>query len=77
MKIKLALYSTDGCHLCELAESILLDFSDLISIQKVDIITSDELVCLYGEAIPVIKRIDDEALLFWPFDHQAVEELIR
>jgi len=64
------LYSTPGCHLCEIASEIV---SPLLShyslhLEEIDIVESDELIERYGVRIPVLKsplHIED---LGWPFD---------
>jgi hypothetical protein len=38
----------------------------------VDIADTDELVALYGEKIPVLRCIDSQKVLCWPFDERAV-----
>lgn len=63
------LYGTLGCHLCDKAEDLL---SPLLaadcSIECIDISESDQLVEQYGAAIPLLRRLCDDAELRWPFD---------
>ena len=66
------LYSTLGCHLCELAES-LLNQSTLSDWRLVDISDSEALVDLYGVRIPVLKNTANEKELGWPFDLADLE----
>lgn len=78
--LTLDLYSTPACHLCELAKEILwplLDEYDL-ALREIDIADSDELLEAYGVRIPVLKSVQLEDDLGWPFDkHQAREYLDR
>lgn len=80
---KLFLYTTSGCHLCEMAEKILqpiiihlnrINASSAESMQLLAVeITDDEaLVERYGIRIPVIKFADSDEELGWPFtDEEA------
>jgi hypothetical protein len=68
------LYSTPGCHLCELAKDILWPLLDefTLRLDEVDIADCDELVERYGVRIPVLAFADTDEELNWPFDqHQA------
>ncbi len=74
------LYSTLGCHLCELAKEIVIPLLDPDSIQleEIEISESDELVERYGVRIPVLKSPNHPDELGWPFDSvQAAEFLAR
>lgn len=67
--ISLILYSTAGCHLCELAEAQLqqaLPMFDL-SWRCVDIADSPELMELYGVRIPVVAEPGSGREIGWPF----------
>lgn len=72
---QLALYGTPGCHLCEIAEQLLAQCLDSKKVQValVDIAESDELTELYGIKIPVLKCLETQAQLCWPFDAEAVK----
>lgn len=74
------LYSTLGCHLCELAKEIvtpLLD-PDSIQLEEIEISETDELVERYGVRIPVLKSPNHPDELGWPFDSaQAADFLAR
>ena len=65
----LILYSTDGCHLCELAEQLLLasTAATVEGWEVVDIALDDALFERYGWSIPVVKA-ESGAELAWPFD---------
>ncbi len=74
--MKVYLYSTLGCHLCEQAKSILWPL--LLQYQhelvEVDIATSDELIERYGVRIPVLSYPDHSNELNWPFGAADVEQ---
>ena len=67
--MKVILYSTVGCHLCELAKQVLLPL--VIQYQfrlvEVDIANDDVLVSRYGVRIPVLGSPASERELNWPF----------
>jgi glutaredoxin len=74
------LYSTPGCHLCEMAREIV---SPLLShhslrLEEIDIAESDALIERYGVKIPVLKSPHHIDELGWPFDSvQAAHFLAR
>ena len=76
----LILYSTLGCHLCELAkqqiEPLLLEFS--LTLVEVDIADKgkEDLLEKYGVHIPVIKIADKKDELGWPFTRQEVHAFL-
>lgn len=63
--MQLLLYTTSGCHLCELAAA-LLDARNL-SYRSVDIADDDALFDRYGVRIPVLADGQGREL-GWPFD---------
>ena len=75
--MRILLYTTLGCHLCEQAEEILhsVSHSHNISVQLIEIGDDDALVAEYGIRIPVLK-FPDESELGWPFTEADVETLI-
>lgn len=63
------LLGTEGCHLCELAEEVLVSTlsPELHTVDFVDIAYDDLLLDRYGEQIPVfLHEVSGEAL-YWPF----------
>lgn len=64
------LYSTLGCHLCELAEQQLLPLlSEMaLQIEWVDIAENSDWLARYALQIPVLVRLDNQQELCWPFD---------
>lgn len=68
------LYGTSACHLCELAEEMITALHGTaceVSVVKVDISDSDELMARYGVRIPVLRHPNGREL-GWPF---SVEQL--
>jgi glutaredoxin len=78
--MKLVLYGTDGCHLCEEAEQLLngvLATSSLsFEVEQTDITLADELMALYGIRIPVLKKVDSGEELGWPFDKASLNHFL-
>lgn len=74
----LSLYSGSNCHLCSVAEQLLL--TTLVNAeqeyQKVDVASNHQLYHLYGAKIPVLKRHDINTELPWPFDQQQLIEFL-
>lgn len=68
--MELLFYTTSQCHLCELAEALLVHtpMPEPVPVDVVDIAQSEELVTRYGTRIPVLRRNDTGAELDWPFD---------
>ncbi len=67
------LFGTLGCHLCEVAEGVLMPFVERgLMVELVDIADREEWVQAYGLRIPVLRRCDTGDELGWPFDATAV-----
>ncbi len=69
------LYTTVGCHLCEMAQAIVqpLAMGAGLTLALVEISEEEALVEKYGIRIPVIRIEDREDDLGWPFDVQQAE----
>ena len=67
----LTLYSTDGCHLCEMAFDLVGKIGLAEHTHIVDIAFDDVLFSRYGVTIPVLKYQDSE--LNWPFDLEPLK----
>jgi glutaredoxin len=65
MQPKIVLYGTAACHLCEDAEAILRRLG--VAAGHIDIADDDGMLEKYGTRIPVLKRLDNDAELGWPF----------
>ena len=65
----LVLLGTEACHLCELAQDILLQSAAQISddVFVEDIAESEEMTERYGLRIPVLLHEGSGAELDWPF----------
>jgi len=70
------LYSTDGCHLCDMAYEQVSQLEHTDKVSVVDIVNNDALVVDYGIRIPVIKHVSSGEELGWPFDVTQLAEFI-
>lgn len=68
--MKLLLYGTSYCHLCEQAEAVLHAIG--VRAEPVDIAEDDMLLARYGARIPVVRRPDNDTEIGWPFDEAAL-----
>ncbi|MDU9390291.1 glutaredoxin family protein [Pseudomonas japonica] len=67
------LFGTLGCHLCEVAEALLMPLVEHgLLVELVDIAEDQTMVERYGLRIPVLRRCDSGAELNWPFDADQV-----
>lgn len=67
------LFGTLGCHLCEVAEALLMPFVEHgLLVELIDIAEDEVMVERYGLRIPVLRRDDTGAELDWPFDAEQV-----
>lgn len=71
--MKLVLYGTSACHLCEEAEALVGRLG--LALDVVDIAEDDALHERYGMRIPVLRRLDTGAELDWPFDAASIARL--
>lgn len=71
------LFTTAGCHLCELAMTQLLALQQQTSldIDSVEIGDDDALIAEYGIRIPVVKCAN--ATLDWPFELAQLDAFIH
>ncbi|MFO1389055.1 glutaredoxin family protein [Cellvibrio sp.] len=76
--MKVYLYSTLGCHLCEKAKEILWPLLQRYQRQlvEVDIAEDDTLIERYGIRIPVLGAVDSSRELNWPFSAEQVDEFL-
>lgn len=75
--MKVSLYTTAGCHLCEEAAGLLRQAQaagHAIDICEVDIADSESLTEAYGIRIPVVGHASRE--LGWPFTFEDLERFI-
>lgn len=68
------LFSKEACHLCELAQQVIVDVaaSMPVEIYIEDISESESLVQQYGTRIPVLKNETNGRELDWPFTHSEL-----
>jgi hypothetical protein len=72
------LFGTLGCHLCEVAEALLMPFVEHgLLVELVDIADDDTTLQRYQLSIPVLRRRDTGAELNWPFDAEQVVAFLR
>ncbi|HGM5582025.1 TPA: glutaredoxin family protein [Pseudomonas putida] len=72
------LFGTLGCHLCEVAEALLMPFVEHgLWVELVDIADNEAMVERYGLIIPVLRRCDSGTELSWPFDAQQVAAFLQ
>ena len=72
------LFGTLGCHLCEVAEALLMPLVEHgLLVELIDIAESDNLFETYGLRIPVLRRVDSGAELGWPFDIEQVINFLQ
>ena len=72
------LYGTSACHLCELAQAMIMaeePLRDELVIEEVDISESDILMERYGVRIPVLQHPDGRELN-WPFTREQLHNLL-
>ncbi len=72
--MRLLLYGTEFCHLCEQAEELLHAVG--AEAEHIDIAEDDALIESYGTRIPVVVRKDSGAELGWPFDAAALQRFL-
>lgn len=68
--ISLILYSTTGCHLCELAEEQLREAQERFDLQWqwMEIVNSQDLMERYSLRIPVVVESTSGEEIGWPFN---------
>ncbi|MDH0729320.1 glutaredoxin family protein [Pseudomonas sichuanensis] len=72
------LFGTLGCHLCEVAEAMLMPFVEHgLLVELVDIADDEAQFERYSLTIPVLRRCDTGAELNWPFDAEQVVAFLR
>lgn len=79
IKVSLKLYFTTNCHLCEQAVRLLLQVekNNLINWSCSEIAYDEELLLKYETKIPVLFRVDNQAVLYWPFSYQQIQSFIN
>lgn len=77
--LQLYLYTTSHCHLCEQAEALLNKLSKQHPFhwQSIEIADNTELLETYGLLIPVIKNINHNSEIKWPFTENELKKFIH
>jgi len=77
--MELIFYTMSQCHLCEVAEALLVNtpMPEPIPVDAVDIAQSESLVARYGTRIPVLQRSDTGEELDWPFTRDQLTDFLR
>jgi len=77
--IRLRLFTTAACHLCEHALALVEQAGQgqAIDLELVDIVDDEQLLAQYGIRIPVLRRADDGAELGWPFDVVQLQRFLE
>ena len=71
----LLLLSTSACHLCEQAESLLLQLN--IAYQKIDIAEQEQWLESYAIKIPVLLNTQEQRELCWPFSTEDILAFVQ
>ena len=76
--LSLELLGTQGCHLCDDAEQVLVGALDLqqVAVELVDVAESDALMDAYAVRIPVLRHVASGNDLGWPFDGVQVQTFV-
>jgi len=73
MPVECQLLTTSACHLCELAEALLMPLVEHgLLVELIDIADDPALLETYQLRIPVLRRADSHAELAWPFNADQV-----
>lgn len=75
--MKLVVYVTDACSLCDQALDMMFGMADLTGyvLETVDIATDDSLLEQLSESIPIIEVADQQ--LVWPFTEDDIRNLVQ
>lgn len=80
MTNRFVIYGTAGCHLCDEAETQLIQVLELgprpFEWQAVDIAYDDRLFEKYGLIIPVVVHPASGRELGWPFSKQDLQDFV-
>jgi hypothetical protein len=77
--MRLLLFGTSGCHLCEQAREIIQDcLSDRFDkwVETIDIAEFEQWQAQYAQHIPVLYDTETQKELGWPFNQTQVKEFI-
>lgn len=79
--IRLILFGTQGCHLCERAEELIGGYQaenpGLLLIEKIDIAEQEQWQARYAVRIPVLYHVQTDRELGWPFDQADIKAFLQ
>lgn len=75
--MKVLLYLTEACSLCDEALDLLIQTPELTGhiLETIDVATDDGLLTQYGESIPILEIADQQ--LVWPFTSSDISNLFQ
>lgn len=73
--MRLLLLGTDGCHLCEDAQTLLNECN--VTAEYVDIALHEEWQSQFALLIPVLFHVESQRFLNWRFDSPALLSFIE
>lgn len=73
--VRVYLYTTAGCHLCDLARAVIwpLLAKHQFRLVEIEIADDDDLIARYGVRIPVLGSPMTECELNWPFTVKEID----
>ena len=77
--MRLLLFGTSGCHLCDLAEALIeesIGNDPRILIETIDIAESEQWQKPYAQLIPVLFHPETQQELRWPFELHQIKQFI-
>jgi len=77
--MRLLLFGTSGCHLCEQAAEIInvaMPDDSRLTIESIDIAEFEHWQAQFAQLIPVLYHTETEKELRWPFDQLQVKNFI-
>ena len=79
LPLRLCLYETSYCHLCEEAQQHLAPYVEqgVCEIELIDIAVEDGLLERYGQRIPVLRDAVAGTELDWPFTPEKLDAWLR
>lgn len=74
----LNLYSTEACHLCEVAKELIWSVISGTDFQlnEIDIAENEQLLAEYSLIIPVLENTENNKKIVWPFGSEDVSQLL-
>ena len=77
--MKILFYTGPHCELCDLAQQELekTAYYSSLEIEMRNVRDNTQWYHYYGVRIPVLKRVDNENEIGWPFDSQMLEAFLQ